>query len=184
MKPMKADVYQRDLNRLWHKSGVWSEVLDLDKGNKRQAFKASHGFRKLFKSVAEGHMKSLNVLRLMGHSAGVSGDSYYRPSEVSVLEDYKLAVPFLTVSAELRQKSEIAALEMGHKTDWSEAQLRAYQMEKEIKELKAFVSNLPALLKLKEVESIKMLQGAPLAKGEHEGGTVEITKAEETKPAV
>ena len=95
---------------------MWDSTLALEKGKRRQGFKATHGFRKLFKSIAEEHMKSLNVMRLMGHSAGVSGDSYYRPKESEVLADYAGAVPFLTVSAELRQKEEITALEQGHRS--------------------------------------------------------------------
>jgi integrase len=123
VKPMQSQVYGRDLNRLWHKSGVWSETLDLTKGGRRQRFKATHGFRKLFKSIAEEHMRSLNVLRLQGHSAGVSGDSYYRPKESEVLEDYKGAVQFLTVSAELRQHEEMKQLEAHHEEGDSKLQL-------------------------------------------------------------
>ena len=52
-------------------------------------------------------MKPINVEWLMGHSTGIS-DSYYRPTENELLEDYLRAVPLLTVSEveEVRQKSE------------------------------------------------------------------------------
>ena len=42
-------------------------------------------------------MKSINVKVLMGHSIGVE-DSYYRPQEKDISEDYKKAIPSLTIS--------------------------------------------------------------------------------------
>ncbi|MGC2682253.1 MAG: hypothetical protein WA323_10320 [Candidatus Nitrosopolaris sp.] len=42
-------------------------------------------------------MRSINVKVLMGHSIGVE-DSYYRPQERDISEDYKKAIPSLTIS--------------------------------------------------------------------------------------
>ena len=42
-------------------------------------------------------MKSINVEILMGHTIGVS-DSYYKPSEKEILEDYLKAVELLTIN--------------------------------------------------------------------------------------
>jgi hypothetical protein len=42
-------------------------------------------------------MRSINVESLMGHSIGVS-NSYYRPTEDKLLDDYLKAIPFLTIS--------------------------------------------------------------------------------------
>lgn len=63
---------------------------------KRHEF-SIHGFRKWFKTRAEQAMKPINVELLMGHSVGLS-DSYYRPTEKELLDDYLRAVPFLTIS--------------------------------------------------------------------------------------
>ena len=41
-------------------------------------------------------MKSINVEILMGHTIGVS-DSYYKPSEKEILEDYMKAIDVLTI---------------------------------------------------------------------------------------
>ncbi len=41
-------------------------------------------------------MRPINVDMLMGHSTGIS-DSYYRPPEKDLLEDYLKAVPDLTI---------------------------------------------------------------------------------------
>ena len=74
---------------------------------RRHEFAIDHGFRKFFKTRAEQMMRPINVEWLMGHSTGIS-DSYYRPTENELLEDYLKAVPLLTVSEveEVRQKSE------------------------------------------------------------------------------
>ena len=52
-------------------------------------------------------MKPINVETLMGHSTGIS-DSYYRPTEKELLEDYLKAVPLLTLS-EAEEKNVITA---------------------------------------------------------------------------
>jgi hypothetical protein len=58
----------------------------------------THGYRKFAMSHAEqGGMRSINVKVLMGHSIGVE-DSYYRPQERDISEDYKKAIPSLTIS--------------------------------------------------------------------------------------
>jgi len=72
-------------------------------GQKRYEFQADHGFRKFFKTRAEQAMKPINVEILMGHSTGIS-DSYYRPNENELLNDYLKAIPELTILAENRQK--------------------------------------------------------------------------------
>jgi integrase len=68
----------------------------LEPGKRRHEFPAHHGFRKFFKTHAEQAMKPIHVEMLMGHSVGVS-DSYYRPAEKDLLEDYMKAVPSLTI---------------------------------------------------------------------------------------
>ncbi len=62
-------------------------------------------------------MKSINIENLMNHSIGVS-DSYYRPQEKEILEDYLKAMDSLTIDKskdnehlekeieELREKNE------------------------------------------------------------------------------
>jgi len=63
---------------------------------KRFEFQADHGFRKFFKTRAEQVMRPLNVETLMGHSTGVAG-KYYKPQIGELLEDYRKAVPLLTI---------------------------------------------------------------------------------------
>jgi hypothetical protein len=52
-------------------------------------------------------MQPINTEILMGHSVGIS-DSYYKPTESQLLEDYARAVDALTVNGEhlLRRQVE------------------------------------------------------------------------------
>jgi hypothetical protein len=68
----------------------------LPAGVKRHEWKGSHGYRKAFKSRAEQVMRPANVEILMGHDIGVS-ESYWRPTEHELLEDYLKAVPLLSI---------------------------------------------------------------------------------------
>jgi integrase len=69
----------------------------LSNGKKRHEFQAVHSFRKYFKSHCEQVMKSINVEILMGHRIGVS-NSYYKPSQKEILEDYLKAIDILTIN--------------------------------------------------------------------------------------
>ena len=69
----------------------------LSNGKKRHEFQAVHSFRKFFKSHCEQVMKSINVEILMGHTIGVS-NSYYKPSQKEILEDYLKAINVLTIN--------------------------------------------------------------------------------------
>jgi hypothetical protein len=80
------------------------------KPEKRHEFKATYGFRKFCMSNAEsGGMKSINVKMLMGHSIGVE-DSYYRPEEHVISQDYLNAISNLTISRNRQTEvAEVAA---------------------------------------------------------------------------
>jgi hypothetical protein len=80
-------------------NAIWTQGLrtKLPPGKRRHEFQADHGFRKFFKTHAEQVMKPINVEVLMSHSTGVS-DSYYRPLEKELLQDYLKAVDLLTIN--------------------------------------------------------------------------------------
>ena len=86
---------------------LWKFGLRKEK-KKRHEF-SIHSLRKFFKTRAEQVMKPINVETLMGHSTGIS-DSYYRPTEKELLEDYLKAVPLLTLSEaeEVRRESQLS----------------------------------------------------------------------------
>ena len=77
-------------------------------GKKKHDWKTLHGFRKYFKTQTERAMKSLNVEILMGHDIGLA-NSYYKPTERELLEDYLKAVNLLTLNGDekvLKEKIE------------------------------------------------------------------------------
>ena len=71
--------------------------LGFRKEKRRRHEFSIHSIRKFFKTRAEQVMKPINVETLMGHSTGIS-DSYYRPTDKELLDDYLSAVPLLTIS--------------------------------------------------------------------------------------
>jgi hypothetical protein len=79
--------------------GLYAQGLRyrLSQGVRRHEWKGVHGFRKFYKSRAEQVMKPINVELTMGHDIGLS-ESYYKPTEKEVLEDYLKAVPLLTIN--------------------------------------------------------------------------------------
>ncbi|MGB6592866.1 MAG: hypothetical protein WBE68_15310 [Candidatus Nitrosopolaris sp.] len=80
---------------------LWEQGLrhPLAKGVRRHEWKAAHEFRKYYKSHAEQVMKPINVEITMGHNIGLS-ESYYRPTQQEVLQDYLKAVDNLTIGVD------------------------------------------------------------------------------------
>jgi integrase len=113
-----SNFVERELCRVLAKSGLRGEK------RRRYDFKAAHGFRKWFKTQAEQVMKPANVEVLMGHSIGIS-DSYYRPTEKELLEDYLKAVPVLSVTEyrDVKEAGEKIRAEFGMRVAQLEAQL-------------------------------------------------------------
>ena len=70
-------------------------------------FKQVHGFRKYFKTNAERTIKTIDVKKLIGHV-----ESYYKPSEEYLAEQYARIVPNLTISetAELKDRMQKQAV--------------------------------------------------------------------------
>lgn len=88
---------------------LWTQGLrtKLPDGKKRHEFQTDHGFRKFFKTQSEiSGMKPINVEILMGHSVGLS-DSYYKATELELLNDYLKAVNHLTINEENRLKLKL-----------------------------------------------------------------------------
>jgi hypothetical protein len=111
-KKLKSSGIKRLLERALWEQGIRHP---LSEGIRRHEWKAAHGFRKFYKSRAEQVMRPINVEITMGHNIGVS-ESYYKPTEREVMEDYLKAIELLTISgdkivlqkqvAELKEKSK------------------------------------------------------------------------------
>jgi len=103
VKDMTAHSIRQHYNRLLRSPGIRKEK------RRRHEFSV-HGFRKYFKTRAEqSGMKPINVEILMGHSVGIS-DSYYRPTENELLQDYLKATDALTMSREKQLRHEVEKL--------------------------------------------------------------------------
>ena len=112
-------------------NALWAQRvrIKLELGKRRHEFQADHGFRKWFKTRCEiAGMKSINVETLMGHSTGIS-DSYYRPTEDELLDDYLKVIPFLTISDENRLQEQVN--ELSKKTHDNDYIVRAKLHEKD-----------------------------------------------------
>jgi integrase len=89
---------------------LWAQGVRsaLEGGKKRHEFQTDHGFRKWYKTQCEmAGMKSINIEKLMGHSLGMSTNSYYRATSDEMLNDYLKAVPLLTISSENRIQKQM-----------------------------------------------------------------------------
>jgi integrase len=117
---------------------LWAQKIrhKLNNGERRHEWKTVHGFRKFFKTRAEQVMKPANVEILMGHSIGIS-DSYYRPSEREVLEDYLKAVDLLTINDNQRiLEKQVTDLKEKSKDNEILIKAKIQEREKEIKTMK------------------------------------------------
>lgn len=102
---MTAHAIRQYYNRLLHSIGI-------RKVKKRRHEFSVHGFRKYFKTRTEqAGMKPINVEILMGHSVGIS-DSYYRPTENELLEDYLKAIDALIISEEKQLRHQVEELKV------------------------------------------------------------------------
>ena len=74
---------------------------------KRNPFQAIHCFRKWFKTRCEiAGMKPINIEKLLSHSIGIS-NSYYRPTEKELLEDYLKVVDLLSIDKENKLQKQL-----------------------------------------------------------------------------
>jgi len=88
---------------------IWAQGLrkKLDIGKKRHPFQAIHCFRKWFKTRCEiAGMKPINIEKLLSHSIGIS-NSYYRPTENELLEDYLKVADLLSIDRENRLQKQL-----------------------------------------------------------------------------
>jgi hypothetical protein len=103
--------------------------LNLRNGEKNHDWKILHGFRKFFKTQTERVMKSLNVEILISHDIGLA-DSYYKPSEQELLEDYIRSVDLLTIQND-KSKVEKQVNELKQKSKDNEYIIKAKLQEKD-----------------------------------------------------
>lgn len=146
-KRLKATGIKRLIERALWAQGI---RLKLDEGKRRHEFQADHGFRKWFKTRCESAgMRSINIETLMGHSLGLS-DSYYRPTEEEILNDYLKAVDVLNINKEsIALNKEVMELKEKNRDEFSSLVSRIQERDNEIEGMKNQLNRLVSLV-LKE----------------------------------
>ena len=135
-KKLQSIAVKRLLDRALWEQGIRHT---LPAGKKRHEWKGAHGYRKFYKSRAEQVMKPANVEITMGHDLGTS-ESYWKPTEREVMEDYLKAVPLLTINGEnlVLQKQVEQLTEKTNNNDYI-FKAKLQERDNDINELKAAV---------------------------------------------
>jgi hypothetical protein len=94
-KKLTYNGLRRVLNRTLKTEGLRSV---LPEGKRRYEWKQSHGYRKFFETYAGSVMHPYNVKMLIDHKLEGSENSYWKPTELQLLEDYLRAIPKLTIN--------------------------------------------------------------------------------------
>jgi hypothetical protein len=88
---------------------LWAQGLrkKLQNGKKRHPYSAIHSFRKWFKTRCEiAGMRPINIEKLLSHSIGIS-NSYYRPTENELLEDYLKVVDLIRIDKTTKLQKQL-----------------------------------------------------------------------------
>ncbi len=108
-KRMNSTSIRNMIYEAWKVQGVRDKLSEPDK--KRHEFKSSHGFRKFFETrCQQAKMNHNNIKLLMDHSLGES-QSYHKPTQPELLEDYLIAVDLLTINESNRLKLQVKVLQ-------------------------------------------------------------------------
>lgn len=147
---------------------IWAQGLrsKLELGKKRHPFSAVHSFRKWFKTKCEiAGMKPINIEKLLSHSIGIS-NSYYRPTENEILEDYLKVVDFLSLGKENKLQKELKVYKEKNNEENYSIKAKLQEKEEQIEELNTKYEH--DFKKIKEemneqfVQIMKMIQQNPL----------------------
>ena len=126
---------------------IWAQGLrkKLENGKKRHPFQAIHSFRKVFKSRCEiGGMKPINVEKLLSHSIGIS-NSYYRPTENELLEDYLKVSDLLQIDKQGQLQNELHQYQQKNQEDTLVIKGKLQEKDEELQSLKQkFESDMTA----------------------------------------
>lgn len=109
LKPLTTDGVRKRLERVLVESGVRTPK---PKGIRQHRVPAFNGFRRFFnkqnkKSLSKGSALSSLILKenMMGHTGLIKLDeNYFKENIHELIEEYLLAIPYLTISDEERQK--------------------------------------------------------------------------------
>ena len=133
--PITEHSIRQYYNKLLRSIGIRKEK------KKRHEFSV-HGFRKYFKTKAElAGVKPAVVEMLMGHSLRSLSDSYFKPSESELLNEYLKASDALSINATQKLKLEVERLEAGI-SELEDKNRRIEELERKQRQLAPKISNL------------------------------------------
>jgi hypothetical protein len=133
----------------------------LPEGRQRYEFKATHGFRKYFETCLENaRMLQMNVAKLMNHKDGMAAH-YRRPFQATIMEEYLLAIDFLTI---------------GHDGDGINDN-KAKMLEKELVEVKEKTNEQSNFVLVKLLEKEKEMKEMQDKIGSLERNAIELSKS-------
>ena len=114
------------MNLLLQKTGIRQVHHKTENSRYKRHEKAVfNAFRKYFDTcLANCEVNGIIKELLMGHSVGLD-DSYFRPNEKQILEQYCKAINELTINEENRLKTKVAKLEV----EKSQIEALAYELE-------------------------------------------------------
>ena len=113
---------------------LWTRGLRkrLESNKKRHEFQTDHGFRKWFNTRCKlAGMKPTHIQILMNHSLGIS-DSYLRPTEGEILDEYLKAEEFLTINDQHRLQKEVTDISQKAKEENSLVNAKLQQRDNDI----------------------------------------------------
>jgi hypothetical protein len=114
---------------------IWAQGLrkKFEGGKKRHPFQAIHCYRKWFKTRCEiAGMKPINIEKLLSHSIGIS-NSYYRPTENELLEDYLKVSDLLQIDKQSQLQKELNQYHQKNQEDTLVIKGKLQEKDEEIK---------------------------------------------------
>lgn len=131
---------------------IWAQGLrkKTEYNRRRYPFSAVHSLRKWFKTRCEiGGMKPINIEKLLSHSIGIS-NSYYRPTETEILEDYLKVSNLLVIGREAKLEREL-------KTSEQLVKEKLQERDEEIRKIREVAQSKDDILSkvLRKVESLE-----------------------------
>jgi integrase len=165
-KKLKSSGIKRLLERALWEQGIREPLKE---GERRHEWKAAHGFRKFYQSRTEQMMKPINIQITMGHNIGIS-ESYYKPTERELLDDYLKAADLLTLNGDKAVLQRQVA-ELKEKTKDNDYVIRA-KLEEKDKQIEALTQNQNRL----ESEVLDILRYAKSKDGKIKGNRTILDK--------
>ena len=157
-KKLRSGAIKKILSRALFEQGI--RDAPLPEGVRRYEWKGAHGYRKFYKSRAEQVMKPINVELTMGHALGLS-ESYYKPTEKEVLNDYLKAVPLLTINYDNDKSAlqkQVAELTEKSKEEDYIIKGKLAEKEKEAEESKKRLEELEAKQEILQANAASVLR--------------------------